>query len=127
MIKTILLVGASPTTRVLLPALLRNWPATIVSAPDVLSAIHVADRVRVNAIIAEPAQARVGARELAAFAASFARFNDTDVYVLKHAGGDTPLSDLAAKGSPLLNAKPPADPIAALPRFIAEINSALTP
>lgn len=127
MLKTILIVGASPTARVLLPALLRNWPCTLISAPDVLSAIHIADRVRVNAIVADVAHARVGAQDLAAFAAQSARLNDTDVYVLKHSGGETPLNDLAARGSRLLDAPAPANPIAALPSLIAEIESALRP
>ena len=127
MLKTILIVGASPTARVLLPALLRNWPCTLISAPDVLSAIHIADRVRVNAIIANAADARVGARDLVEFAAQSARLNDTDVYVLKHCGGETPLNDLAVRGSPLLKAPAPDDAIAALPVFVAQVESALTP
>jgi hypothetical protein len=127
MIKTILLVGASPATRVLLPTLLRDWPATIVSAPDVLSAIHIADRVCVNAIIAEPAHARVGAQDLPAFAAASPRLSSADVYVLKHTGGETPLKDLSDRGSPLIHAPPPSDAIAALGDFIEKIEAALTP
>ena len=127
MLKTILLVGASPTTRVLLPTLLRDWPATIVSAPDVLSAIHIADRVRVNAIIAEPLHAYVGAQELAAFAATSPRLQNADVYVLNNMGGATPLTELTARRSPLLYASAPTDAIAALPDFLQQLEVALTP
>lgn len=127
MLKTILLVGASPTTRVLLPTLLRDWPATIVSAPDVLSAIHIADRVRVNAIIAEPTHAHVGAQELAAFAATSPRLSGAEVFVLCRTGGATPLKDLGDRGSPLIHAPAPTDAIAALPAFVASIEAAITP
>ncbi|GAM98529.1 hypothetical protein U91I_02164 [alpha proteobacterium U9-1i] len=127
MSKTILIVGASPAARVLLPALLRNWPCTIINAPDALSAIHVADRLRVHALIAVAAQAKIGATDLREFAARSPRLADTAIHVLARTGGATSLSDLVLQNAPMLEAPTPIDPVAALPALIAQLDAVLTP
>jgi|CXWL01.1.fsa_nt_gi hypothetical protein len=115
MTQTILIIGASPTARVALPSLLRDRACVLVCAPDVLAGVHVAERLPVNFVIADAAQAHVGPMHLTALLARVRGAMGAPVYVLRHADRD-------GLKAPVNDADPRHDD---LPKVLARFEAAL--
>lgn len=94
MSKSVLIVGASPVARAVLPCLLRTHDFTLISVADVLAAAHVLERVAVDDIVLDANLSLLSAAKFTKAKASDPRFASIAMHVLRVDGAGRDLRDL---------------------------------
>jgi hypothetical protein len=119
--ETILIIGGSPLARAVLPRLLSPLRCMIVSTDDVLCAVHVLERLRVDYIVADANAEPLGAAALAALRTRIPNLGIVPMFVLPAADEQASVDELMALCSAALRREDvaSADADAFLPALLA--------
>jgi len=119
--ETILIVGASPLARGVLPRLLAPLRCMIVSTDDTLCAVHVLERLRVDYIVVDAEAEPLSGAAFAALRARVPHLGIVPLYVLPAACEHASVDELMARCSAALGRDNvgSVDPDAFLPALLA--------